>query len=81
MWFTKQISCINKPYGDVLKPETTMMLDYEVELALIIGKQCNQIKASDFKNKIDLTIKLNKILEEMITRNPTQWIWTHNRWK
>ena len=47
MWFTKQISCINKPYGDVLKPETTMMLDYEVELALIIGKQCNQIKASD----------------------------------
>ena len=20
MWFTKQISCINKPYGDVLKP-------------------------------------------------------------
>ena len=41
----------------------------------------NQIKASDFKNKIDLTIKLNKILEEMITRNPTQWIWTHNRWK
>ena len=41
----------------------------------------NQIKASNFKNKIDLTIKLNKILEEMIIRNPTQWIWTHNRWK
>ncbi|GIQ98564.1 MAG: hypothetical protein CM15mP4_4010 [Candidatus Neomarinimicrobiota bacterium] len=38
---------IKNPYGDVLKPETTMMLDYEVELALIIGKQCNQIKASD----------------------------------
>ena len=24
---------------------------------------------------------LNKILEEMIARNPGQWIWTHNRWK
>ena len=25
--------------------------------------------------------KLNKVLEEMIIRNPYQWIWTHNRWK
>jgi KDO2-lipid IV(A) lauroyltransferase len=31
--------------------------------------------------KLDLTIKLNKIAEEMILKNPGQWIWTHNRWK
>ncbi|MGA1255178.1 MAG: lysophospholipid acyltransferase family protein [Pelagibacteraceae bacterium] len=31
--------------------------------------------------KINTTIKLNKILEEMISRDPGQWIWTHNRWK
>ena len=30
---------------------------------------------------IDLEVKLNKILEEMILKNPNQWIWTHNRWK
>ena len=28
-----------------------------------------------------ITSKLNKILEEMIIKNPEQWIWTHNRWK
>ena len=28
-----------------------------------------------------ITHKLNKILEEMIAKNPEQWIWTHNRWK
>ena len=28
-----------------------------------------------------ITLKLNKILEEMILINPDQWIWTHNRWK
>ena len=28
-----------------------------------------------------ITFKLNKILEEMIIKNPEQWIWTHNRWK
>ena len=31
--------------------------------------------------KINTTINLNKILEEMISRDPGQWIWTHNRWK
>ena len=34
------------------------------------------------KDSIEMiTHKLNKILEEMITKNPEQWIWTHNRWK
>ena len=29
----------------------------------------------------NITLELNKILEKMIIKNPTQWIWTHNRWK
>ena len=32
-------------------------------------------------NKLNISIKLNKILEQMISKNPGQWIWTHNRWK
>ena len=32
-------------------------------------------------NKLDIAIKLNKILEQMVSRDPGQWIWTHNRWK
>ena len=32
----------------------------------------------DIKN---ITIKINKIIEKMITKNPKQWIWSHNRWK
>ena len=39
------------------------------------------IKPDNFENKIELTKKLNLILEEMIKRNPYQWIWSHNRWK
>ena len=39
------------------------------------------IVPNNFKNKIDLTKELNRILEKMIVRNPNQWIWTHNRWK
>ena len=40
-----------------------------------------EIKANDFKDKIELTKKLNDVLEKMIISNPTQWIWSHNRWK
>ena len=29
----------------------------------------------------DITLRLNKVLETMILKNPDQWIWTHNRWK
>ena len=41
----------------------------------------DEIISKNFKNKIVLTQKLNSILEEMIKKNPNEWIWTHNRWK
>jgi KDO2-lipid IV(A) lauroyltransferase len=43
------------------------------------------IEVSNVENselgKLDLALKLNKIIEKMISRDPGQWIWTHNRWK
>ena len=39
------------------------------------------INTSNFKNKSEITLKLNQILENMILNNPNQWIWTHDRWK
>jgi Kdo2-lipid IVA lauroyltransferase/acyltransferase len=41
----------------------------------------NKIDPNNFKNKLELTEELNKIIEKMIVKNPNQWIWTHNRWK
>ncbi len=40
-----------------------------------------EINPSNFKDKNELTVKLNKVLEQMLIKNPNQWIWTHNRWK
>ena len=39
------------------------------------------IDSSKFKNKFEFTKYLNTRLEEMITKNPGQWIWSHSRWK
>jgi len=36
------------------------------------------IDKADTKN---ITLKINQTLEKMIIKNPTQWIWSHNRWK
>ena len=39
------------------------------------------VDPSKYNNKLQLSKKLNQILEQMIINNPNQWIWTHNRWK
>ena len=41
----------------------------------------DRINPKNYNDKIELTKKLNDTLEKMIIRNPSQWIWTHNRWK
>ena len=38
-------------------------------------------KTSDDDNTKNITLKINQIIEKMILKNPTQWIWSHNRWK
>ena len=60
----------------------------------IVPVYIERLKNNNFKLKFDnplqfskdetiasITLRLNKILEEMIIKNPEQWIWTHNRWK
>ncbi len=39
------------------------------------------INPSSFKDTAEVSEKLNRIIENMIMKNPNQWIWTHDRWK
>ena len=41
----------------------------------------NPVNFPDNSNIENITSNLNKILEDMIKKNPDQWIWTHNRWR
>ena len=36
---------------------------------------------NDQEDTKNITLKINNIIEKMIIKNPTQWIWSHNRWK
>ena len=40
-----------------------------------------RIDPNIYNNKKEITERLNRILEQMIKDNPSQWIWTHDRWK
>ena len=36
---------------------------------------------NDQEDTKSITLKINNIIEKMIIKNPTQWIWSRNRWK
>ncbi len=40
-----------------------------------------KIDPKEKNEKVEVTKKINKLIEELILRDPSQWILTHNRWK
>ena len=40
-----------------------------------------QKSGNDKQDTKDISLKINSVIENMILNNPSQWIWSHNRWK
>lgn len=47
LWFNKQVSCINGPFAPVELPRVSDKLDYEAELAFVIGKSCRHVPEAE----------------------------------
>jgi 2,4-diketo-3-deoxy-L-fuconate hydrolase len=45
--FTKAPNCLVGPYDDVRIPRGATKVDYEVELAVVIGKQCRYLESPE----------------------------------
>jgi 2-keto-4-pentenoate hydratase/2-oxohepta-3-ene-1,7-dioic acid hydratase in catechol pathway len=45
-WFNKQVTCVNGPYDDIHLPKVSNTLDFEGELAMVIGKRGRHVKAT-----------------------------------
>jgi len=54
----------------------------DVKFNMVVEKPI-YVQRSENQNKdiLDISIKLNSVMENMIKNNPDQWIWSHNRWK
>ncbi len=45
VFFNKQVTCVVGPDADVHMPKVSTFLDYEAELAIVIGKRCRHVPA------------------------------------
>jgi 2-keto-4-pentenoate hydratase/2-oxohepta-3-ene-1,7-dioic acid hydratase in catechol pathway len=43
LWFNKQVSCISGPYSSIDLPSASDKVDYEAELAFVIGRRCRHV--------------------------------------
>jgi len=50
-WFNKQTTCLSGPYDDI-DPGVTEMLDYEVELAVVVGAPAKRVDEADAKDHV-----------------------------
>ncbi|MFL2537145.1 MAG: fumarylacetoacetate hydrolase family protein [Candidatus Azotimanducaceae bacterium] len=59
--FTKQGTSANGPYAPIHAPRETRMLDYEGELAIVIGKRCRRVTKADARKVIAGFCVLNDV--------------------
>jgi len=52
LWFNKQVSCIVGPYDDVVLPRVSEQLDYEIELAVVIGRSARHVAPAEARSVI-----------------------------
>jgi len=72
LWFNKQVSCISGPVDDVVLYKVSEMLDYEAELAFVIGKTCKNVAASDASGVIAGYMVCNDVsVRDWQHRSPT----------
>jgi len=86
----EKINFFGKPAFTTTLP-AQLALKYNLSIVPVyikrVGKNKFKIKfekeilPKNFENKFQITEKLNQVIENMIIKNPKQWIWTHNRWK
>ena len=73
IYFTKAPTTITGPYDDILYPQVTEKLDYEVELALIIGKEGKYIPEDEVYDHIAGYSVFNDVSARDLQMSHLQW--------
>lgn len=72
--FTKAPTTVNSPYGEiVIDPDVSLEIDWEVELAVIIGKRGRKIKGADALNYVFGYTVLNDVTARDLQTRTGQW--------
>jgi len=71
--FAKARSCVIKDGENIIYPEQTKQLDYEVELAAIIGKKARDVEVDDIPSHIYGYTVFNDITARDLQKSEGQW--------
>jgi 2-keto-4-pentenoate hydratase/2-oxohepta-3-ene-1,7-dioic acid hydratase in catechol pathway len=63
IFFDKASTAINGPYDDVVMPGNYATVDYEVELAFVIGKRCKRVSKADALSHVAGYLVCNDVSE------------------
>lgn len=72
--FAKLTGCITGPGDPILLPPDTKEVDYEAELAVVIGKHCRGVTASDALDYVAGYTCLNDVSARDFQRGDGQWV-------
>jgi 2-keto-4-pentenoate hydratase/2-oxohepta-3-ene-1,7-dioic acid hydratase in catechol pathway len=72
IWFNKQVTSVNGPYDDVYFPRGTGTMDYEGELAIVIGARGRRVRGAEAIAMIaGFTVSNDFSIREWQRRSPT----------
>lgn len=72
LWFNKQVSCITGPSDPIDLPRVSDKLDYEAELAFVIGTRCRHVAAAQARSVIAGYLVANDVsVRDWQSRSPT----------
>ena len=73
IYFTKAPTTVTGPYGDIVYPRATERLDYEVELAIVIGREGKYIPEKEVYDHIAGYTVFNDVTARDLQRSHAQW--------
>ena len=71
-WTNKQVTCVNGPFDAIHFPTFSDSMDYEGELAIVIGRRCRNVTASTVQDVVAGYLICNDVsIREWQLRSPT----------
>lgn len=72
IWFNKQVSSVNDPFGTVIIPEMSEQIDYEGELGVVIGRRAHRVPEADALSFVGGYLVCNDVsVRDVQMRTPT----------
>ncbi|MHC5056604.1 MAG: fumarylacetoacetate hydrolase family protein [Planctomycetota bacterium] len=71
--FSKAVTALGGPFDEIVLPADESTTDWEVELAVVIGKRARRVAAADASAHVAGYVIMNDVTERRVQREEKQW--------